>query len=303
MLFFNTTIEGLQLGLVYAIAALGMYIAYSILDFPDLSADGTFPLGGVIGTIAIYRLGFPPFLALIAGALAGAVMGAVTGILHVRFRITKLLSGIIVMTGLLSVTFMLTRFLNVRHVSIKDFSYVNASVNGMFNNGAKILPTYKVILILLLIVVIMKVLLDLFFRTKCGFMLTATGDNETLITSLGKNVGYYKILGLAIANGFMGFSGALYAQYTMYYDNNCGSGKVVLTLASVIIGLAIFSRVKSVRNTTAVIVGAIIYSLCLNYFTILDSDGTYLKIMNAVCFALILIINNFIKKDRIKKRG
>ena len=154
------------------------------------------------------------------------------------------------------------------------------------------------ILVLLFIVLVAKVLLDLFFQTKMGFMLIATGNNETLITSLGKDCGHYKILGLGIANGLVAFSGGLYAQLTMNYDNTCGSGKVVLTLASVIIGLAVFSKAKHVKPTTAVIVGALIYSLCLNYFTLIDTNGTYLKIMNAVCFAVILIVNSRIKTKR-----
>lgn len=133
-------------------------------------------------------------------------------------------------------------------------------------------------------------------------MLTATGNNETLVTSLGKDCGFYKILGLGIANGFVGLGGSLYAQLTMNYDNTCGSGKVVLALASVIIGLALFSKSKYVKPTTAVIIGAVIYSLCLNYFTLIDDDGTYLKIMNAACFALILIVNNVAKKQRVKNK-
>ena len=132
-------------------------------------------------------------------------------------------------------------------------------------------------------------------------MLKATGDNETLVTSLGKDVGFYKIIGLAIANGLVGFGGALYAQLTLNYDNTCGSGKVVLALASVIIGTAIFSKAKFVKPTTQVIVGAIIYALCLNYFTLVDTNGLYLKLMNAVCFAVILIVNNYLKKSKVKK--
>lgn len=120
-------------------------------------------------------------------------------------------------------------------------------------------------------------------------MLRATGDNEKLVVTLGKDVGSYQILGLALANGLVAVSGALYAHLYMQYDNSCGSGKVVLALASVIIGLAIFSRVRFVKDTTAVICGAVLYSLCLNYLVLVDSNGIYLKLLNAVMFALILI--------------
>lgn len=299
MLFLNTTIYGIQLGLCYAIIALGMYIAYSILDFPDLTTDGSFPLGGVIGTILIYRAGFPPLLALIGAFIAGMLMGALTGILHVKFRISKLLSGIIVMTGLMSITLALTILLTGTGFTITNFSYTANGFHGLFNSQAGVLSDGMIILVLLIIVVVIKLILDLFFKTKTGFMLRATGNNEDLVTSLGKDVGFYKILGLGIANGLVAFAGALYAQLTMNYDNTSGTGKVVLALASVIIGLAVFSKAKFVKETTAVIVGAIIYSLCLNYFTLLDPNGTYLKIMNAACFAVILIINNQLKKARV----
>lgn len=280
-----------------------MYIAYSILDFPDLSTDGTFPLGGVIGTILIYNLHFPPVLALFGGFFAGAIAGAITGVLHVKFKITKLLAGIIVMTALLSVTLALTTVLTGTGFSTTNFSYIAYKINGMFNSGNSVLGDGLTILILAVIVIAAKIILDLFFKTKFGFMLKATGDNETLVTSLGKDVGAYKIIGLAVANGLVGFGGALYAQLTLNYDNTCGSGKVVLALASVIIGTAIFSKAKFVKPTTQVIVGAIIYALCLNYFTLVDTNGLYLKLMNAVCFAAILIVNNYLKKSKVKKNA
>lgn len=303
MLFLNTTVYGIQLGLCYAIIALGMYIAYSVLDFPDLSSDGTFPLGGVVGTILIYKASFPPFIALFGGFASGMIMGAVTGILHVKFGISKLLSGIIVMTALLSGTLALTTVLTGNGFSTTNFSYTAYGFDGMFNDGYNVMSDGVIILLLLLIVVGAKILLDLFFKTKLGFMLVATGCNETFVTSLGCNAGRYKILGLAIANGLVGFGGALYAQLTMNYDNTSGTGKVVLSLASVIIGLALFSKARRVKPTTAVIIGAIIYSLCLNYFTLLDKNGTYLKLMNALSFALILIINRELEKRSRTSKG
>ncbi len=302
MLFLNTTVYGIQLGLCYAIIALGMYIAYSILDFPDLSADGTFPLGGVVGTILIYKLSFPPSLAILGGFLSGMVMGAITGALHVKFGISKLLSGIIVMTGLLSGTLALTTILTGNGFPTTNFSYTAHGFDGIFNEGHSVMNDTHVILLLLLIVLAIKIGLDLFFSTKLGFMLIATGSNECFVTSLGRDAGNYKILGLSLANGLVGLGGALYAQLTMNYDNTSGAGKVVLALASVIIGLALFSRARIVKPTTKVIIGGIIYSLCLNYFTLLDKNGTYLKLMNALSFALILIFNSTLEKSPLLKK-
>lgn len=300
MLFLNTTLYGIQLGLCYAVVALGMYIAYSVLDFPDLTTDGSFPLGGVIGTILLYRCGLHPLLALIGAFAAGMITGAVTGALHVKFGISKLLSGIIVMTALLSVTLALTTILTGNGFTVTNFSYTANGFSGIFNTKDGVLPAGGIIAVLAAVVLVIKLLLDFYFKTKAGFMLTAAGNNETLITYLGKDAGFYKILGLTLANGLSAFGGALYAQLTMNYDNTSGTGKVVLALASVIIGLSLFSKARIVRPTTAVIIGAVIYSLCLNYFTLIDPNGTYLKIMNAACFAVILIVNSRLKKSRVR---
>lgn len=297
MLFFATTIDGLQMGLCFAVLALGVYISYSILDFPDLSVDGTFPLGGVICTILMLKLGIPALPAILLSFFAGLAAGAITGILHVKFNITKLLSGIIVMTALLSVTLALTKLLTRTGFTTTIFSFRSENLSGIF--GGKLVELlgsknrdYMILIIELVFVIAIKLIIDLFLKTKLGYMLRATGDNEMLVVSLGKDSGTYKILGLALANGFVAMSGALYANLFSQYDNSCGSGKVVMALASVIIGMAVFSKIRFVADTTAVIFGAVIYSLCLNYLVLVDTNGIYLKLLNAVMFALILIFND-----------
>lgn len=284
------------MGLCYAVLALGVYISYSILDFPDLSVDGTFPLGGVCCTIFMLKLGIPALPAVLLSFFAGLAAGALTGVLHVKFNISKLLSGIIVMTGLLSVTLALTKLLTKNGQTTTIFSYRSESIDGLFGGDifkslGNNIKDYLIIALLFVFVIIVKTVIDLFMKTKIGYMLRATGDNEKLVISLGKNSGNYKILGLALANGFVAVSGALYANLYMQYDNTSGSGKVVLALASVIIGITVFSKVRIISDTTAVIFGAIIYSLCLNYLVLVDSDGIYLKLLNAVMFAVILIFN------------
>lgn len=297
MLFFGTTIDGLQMGLCFAVIALGVYISYSILDFPDLSVDGTFPLGGVVCTIFMLKLGLHPILATFLTFFVGLLAGTVTGLLHVKFKISKLLSGIIVMTALLSVNLALTKLLTRNGYTTTIFAYRSENLTGIFDGkltelfgkGAK---DYVILAILLFIVIVLKLIVDWFLKTKLGYLLRATGDNEILVISLGRDSGTYKIMGLALANGFVSVSSALYSQLFMQYDNTSGTGKVVLALASVIIGLAVFSGFKHIKNTTAVIFGAVIYSLCLNYLVLVDTDGIYLKLLNAVLFALILIFND-----------
>ncbi len=297
MLFYGTTVDGLQMGLCFAILALGLYVSYSILDFPDLSVDGTFPLGGVVSTILMYRLGVPPVLAVMLSFFVGLAAGAVTGVLHVKLKISKLLSGIIMMTGLLSVNLALTKLLSANGYTTTIFSFKGGGIRGLFDGElvsslSRNAEDVVILAVLLAFVVLIKLIIDLFLKTKTGYMLRAAGDNEHLVISLGRDVGNYKILGLAIANGFVAVSGALYAQLYSSYDNNCGSGKAVLALASVIVGMALFSRLRRVKDTTAVIFGAIIYSLCLNYLVLVDKEGIYLKLLNAVMFTLILIFND-----------
>lgn len=297
MLFFATTIDGLQMGFCFAVLALGVYISYSILDFPDLSVDGTFPLGGVVCTILMLKLGIPALPAILLSFFAGLAAGAVTGVLHVKFNISKLLSGIIVMTALLSVTLALTKLLTKTGFTTTIFSFRSENLNSIFSGKAAVLlgsenRDYMILIIEIVFVMAVKIIIDLFLKTKLGYMLRATGDNEMLVVSLGKDSGSYKILGLALANGFVAMSGALYSNLYSQYDNSCGSGKVVLALASVIIGMAVFSKIRFIKDTTAVIFGAIIYSLCLNYLVLVDTNGIYLKLLNAVMFALILILND-----------
>ena len=312
MLFFATTIDGLQMGLCFAVLALGVYISYSILDFPDLSVDGTFPLGGVCCTVLMLKLGIPALIAVFLSFFAGIIAGAVTGILHVKFNISKLLSGIIVMTALLSVTLALTKLLTKTGFTTTIFSFRSENLTGIFSGKTASLlgnanSDYMIILIELIFVIVVKVIIDLFLKTKLGYMLKATGDNEMLVASLGKDNGTYKILGIALANGFSAMSGALYSNLYSQYDNSSGSGKVVMALASVIIGMAVFSKIRFFADTTAVILGAVIYSLCLNYLVLVDTNGIYLKLLNAVMFALILIFNDktayFTARHSKLKRG
>lgn len=312
MLFFATTIDGLQMGLCFAVLALGVYISYSILDFPDLSVDGTFPLGGVICTILMLKCGIPALPSILLSFFAGLIAGVITGVLHVKFNISKLLSGIIVMTALLSVTLALTKLLTKTGFTTTIFSFRSENLKGIF--GGKLTELlgsdgrdYMILMIELIFVIAVKITIDLFLKTKMGYMLKATGDNEMLVVSLGENSGTYKILGIALANGFVAMSGALYANLFSQYDNSCGSGKVVMALASVIIGMAVFSKIRFISDTTAVIFGAVIYALCLNYLVLVDTNGIYLKLLNAVMFALILIFNdktsNLLSKHSKRKGG
>ena len=205
-------------GLIYALMALGVYITYSILDFPDLSVDSTFPLGAAV-TATLILAGVPPFLTLPLAFAAGALAGAVTGLIHVKLGIRDLLSGIIVMTGLYSINLAITGNKANLPIFSQDTIFENTWISGL----PPALADYSTPLILLLIVLVVKLLLDLYLETRSGYLLRAAGDNETLVTSLAKDKGRVKLLGLALANGLTARAGAVYCQQKGFFEISIGT--------------------------------------------------------------------------------
>ena len=212
-------------GLVYAIMALGVYITYKILDFPDLSVDGTFPLGAALTAIGIAD-GLPfigtvdPALALLLSFGAGALAGCVTGLIHVKLKVRDLLSGIIVMTALYSINLRIAGRSNLPIFS-KDTIFSNPFLTGTVPEA---LSPYVVTIILFVIVLTCKLLLDAYLKTRSGYLLRAVGDNDVLVTSLAKDKGMVKIVGLAIANGFAALAGSVYCQQKGFFDISIGPG-------------------------------------------------------------------------------
>lgn len=300
MIALNTFLTIMQQGLCYALVAMGVYISYKILDFPDLTVDGSFPLGGVV-CITLIQAGCPFYLAIIVAMISGMAAGFVTGILHVKLKISNLLSGILTMTALLSITLAIAKLRVLIPYGDATHLFKNDFIN-LFNSNIQLKKVVK-IGILLLVVMAFKYILDWFLKTKAGFMLRAVGNNEQMCTSLGCDAGNYKILGLVIANGMVALGGCIYSQYMTYFDNQSGTGMVVIALASVIIGCAIFKNVKNVKGTTASIIGALIYTAGLNIAIACGIPTTYLKLLMAVLFAIILVLNNtvFSKNKKMEK--
>ena len=251
----------LEEGLVYAIMALGVYITYKILDFPDLSVDGTFPMGAAF-TATLIISGVNPYLTLILSFLLGALAGCITGLIHVKLKVRDLLSGIIVMTGLYSINMRLAGGKANLPIFSQETIFTNSALLSVIPEN---LAPYTVILILLAIVLICKILLDLYLKTRSGYLLRAAGDNDTLITSLAKDKGMVKILGLAIANGFAALAGCIYCQQKEVFEITMGTGTIVIGLANVIIGTQLFKNFRFIKPTTAVIIGSIIYKACISF--------------------------------------
>lgn len=281
----------LEEGLMYALLAIGVYITYSILDFPDLSVDGTMPMGAIVTAVLIIH-GVNPWLCLVITFILGMACGAVTGLLHVKLNIRPLLCGIIVYTAMLSINLVIL-FKGNNGITVASFF----KKPTIFNSGiTKFFPEkWKIVILSLILVVVCKIIMDFYLKTKSGLLLRATGDNERYVTMLAKDPGYTKILGLAIGNGFAALSGCVISQQKGSADQQMGVGMVVLGLASVIIGLSVFKKVKFMKATTMVILGSILYKAFLSAALALNLPTEYLKLLMAVLFTLALVFSEKFK--------
>ena len=286
----------LEQGLIYGILALGVYITYKILDFPDLTVDGSFPLGAALTATMITR-GVNPYLTLPASFLIGVIAGICTGVIHVKCKVRELLSGSIMMTALWTINLRLAGTANVP-IFGEESIFDNPAMNGLFQGSS---ASYKVLAVVLVIAVICKVLLDLYLKTKSGFLLRAVGDNDVLVTSLAKDQGNVKILGLALANGLVSLAGCIFCQEQRVFEISSGTGAIVIGLASVIIGTSLFKNLSFMKATTMVLIGSILYKACvaaaLKFFEPQD-----MKLITAVLFLLILVIGSE-RKRKVKKNA
>lgn len=299
MEIFNILKVTIEEGMMYAVLALGVYITFSILDFPDLSVDGTVPLGATLSGVMILA-GINPWICCIVSFAAGAVAGSITGLLNVKLKIRPLLCGILVMTALLSINLVLM-MAGTDGMSIASFfsgetifntapaSAIPASIGGFQLRGA---------ILLIVLVVIFKSVMDLYLKTKSGLLLRAAGNNQQYVKMLGKDPGMMKVLGLALGNGFAALAGSLIAQQKGSADLQMGTGMVVIGLASVIIGTSLFRKVRFMKGTTKVIIGAVIYKACLAVALALGLPTEYLKLLMAVLFTIALVAGGLMNKKR-----
>lgn len=271
----------IEQSLIFAIMVLGVYISFRILNFPDMTVDGTFPLGAAISA-KLLTLGINPYLTLLVALVAGAVVGAVTGLIHVKLKVKDLLAGILVMTALYSV--------NLRVMGKSNIPLFEE--DNIFNTE------YSMMITIVVLILISKFLLDYLLKTKFGFALKALGDNENLIVSLGLNEEKYKIYGLMIANAFVAFSGAVLAQYQGFADVGMGTGIIVIGLASIIIGDTLFGKRRRLAGTTIVIIGSILYRGVIAVTLSMGMDASDLKLITSVIVIVIL----WIQKQKDKRR-
>lgn len=273
----------LEQSFIFAVMVLGVYISYKILDFPDMTVDGSFPLGAAVVAASIVK-GVNPVLALILAMAAGAAAGFITGMIHVKLRVTNLLAGIIVMTGLYSINLRIMGKSNIPLFSVKH----------LFNGNVSAIVVVAVILL------IVKLGMDFLLKTKFGFALKALGDNESLIISLGLNEKTLKIYGLMLANSLVALSGAVLAQYQGFADVGMGTGTIITGLASIIIGDALFGKKKVIKISMMVIFGTIIYRTIIALSLKVGMNASDLKLITS---ALVVIIIFLKEKKHLLKGG
>ncbi|MBS1238307.1 MAG: inner-rane translocator, partial [Deltaproteobacteria bacterium] len=248
--FLRTIPISLEQGLAYGLVALGIVITFRILSFPDLTVDGSFPLGAAVVARLIVE-GVPPAYGILLAIVAGFVAGCCTGVLYTKLKINSLLAGILMMTVLYSVNLRIMGKSNIQLLTVSTF------LTPLEN-----LPVNRFIPIIAFFLVVsfgMKILTDLFMHTQLGFAMRATGDNEQMIRALGVNTDNTTILGLGISNAFVALSGALVAQDQGFSDVGMGIGMIVAGLASIIIGEALLGKHTVQRMTLAALIGSFLY--------------------------------------------
>lgn len=270
-------ITSVEQGLVYAILGMGVYITNQILKIADLSVEGSFPLGAFIFARFVIA-GYNPIISTAFAFIFGTLAGLMTSVFFTKFKINSLLSGILTMNILYSI--------NIR---------INDTSNIPLYNYPSVFEYKEVIAVLLIIVIAIKIIMDWFLKTEIGYLLIATGDNETLVRSLGQNSDNLKVLGLMLANGLIALSGALMGQLLGFVDVTMGKATIVVALSAIIIGQTLLRNVKFLKPTTRVIIGAIIYKIIGGVALDMGLKPSDLSAINATILIVFLIYNNFFR--------
>ncbi|MBQ5661692.1 MAG: ABC transporter permease [Clostridia bacterium] len=291
----------LRSGFVFSLIAMGYYISYTLLDFPDLTVEGTFLSGAAVFAILIHH-GVNAWIALVASFLVGFLFGTLTGVLHVKLRIRPLLCGILVSTALLTVNLIavsagMTGDFSGESTSQISYGRGAATLDNVF--PINLIPpripglnlALRELILFALLAILFKYLLDWFLSTKRGMLLRATGSNDRFVTTLAKDCGNSKILGLGIGNAYAAVAGALYTHISGNVNQSMGTGTIVIGLASLIIGLSVFKRVRFLRPSTKVILGALLYQLCLTVAQKMGVPSAYNKLIMAVLFTGALLLS------------
>ena len=286
-------------GILWGIMALGVFITFKVLDFPDLTVDGSFALGGAVGSVLVC-MNIEPLIALLAAFIAGSLAGAVTALLHTKLKIPGILAGILTMIALYSVNI---RIMGKANIPLLGVTTLMSRVAEFTGSGKTVSSLVSGIAFSAAIIA----LLYWFFGTELGSAIRATGTNEYMIRAQGVNTENMKLIGLALSNGLTALSGALVAQSQGYADVGMGVGAIVIGLASIIIGDVIFGhRIAFWYTLTGVVLGSVTYRIIIALVLQLGMKSTDLKLLTACLVALSLAIPvvkaNYMQKKRFKMR-
>ncbi len=288
-----SVIQGaLELGLIFAIMSLGIFISFRILNIPDLTIDGTFTLGTSVS--AIFAVNGHPVLGVIFAIIAGGLAGCVTGFLQTKMKVQPILAGILTMTALYSVNL---RVMGQKpNLSLFDKESIFSGLTRLMGDQ------YADLVMIALILAASIVAIFLFLKTQLGMSLRATGDNEDMVRASSINSDAMKIMGLAIANSFVALAGAILAQYQSFSDVSGGIGMMVVGLASIIVGEAIFGRKSIIRSLLAVVIGAVVYRFVLTIALRIGLEAGDLKLFSAILVTIAICIPT-LKGFIVKRRG
>jgi putative ABC transport system permease protein len=271
----------LSIGLILSLLAAGVFISFRVFSFPDITTDGSVTTGASVAAVLIVS-GMSPLAATILGAIAGAFAGVATGVLHARFKIHRLLAGILVMTALYSI--------NLRIMGKANLPLLREDTLITPLKEAGLLGTWLSVATFLLVALAIKFVLDWFLHTDTGLAMQATGDNQEMIRSLGVSTDNQKILGLALSNGLVAVCGGLIAQYQGFADIGMGIGIIVAGLASVIIGQAIFGHRVIMVATFAVVLGSVLYRVVIQLALQAGLQPNDMKLVPAVLVVIALVL-------------
>ena len=286
----------LELGFLYGLVALGVYLSFRVLDFPDLTVDGSFPLGAAVVAALIIK-GVPPLIATGLAVGAGAIAGLCTATLNVKFKILNLLASILTMIALYSINL---RIMGRPNLPLLNQPTLFQPINNFIQSWPEPIPTFGNTILLATIALITKLIFDWFLQSEIGLAMRATGTNPAMARSQGISTSAMILLGMAIANGLAAFAGALFAQLNGGADVGMGIGTIIFGLAAVIGGETIFSRLSIVQATIGAIVGSILYRIVIAIALQADVLGIQSQDLNLVTAVLVTIALVLPNKLRIK---
>ncbi|GAA6236827.1 ABC transporter permease [Apilactobacillus micheneri] len=290
-------ISAIGQGLLWAVIGVGLYLTFRILDFPDMTVEGTFPMGAATAVTAISH-GVSPIIATLLAFLVGCIAGLVTGLLYTKAKIPVLLAGILVMTASYSIDL---RIMGKPNQSLLGMPTL---LSGKFFQSLP--PYFDSVALGFIVIVIVTTILVYFLQTDLGQAFIATGDNENMAESLGINTDNMKIMGVSVSNGLIALGGALVAQNNGYSDVNMGIGIIVVALASIIIGEVIFGDLTMIQRLIAVTIGSIIYRLVLLLVLQLGFNATDLNLISSILLAIFMglpALENKFHLKHVLKRG